>query len=1089
ARSLSIATIVPDGSDLWIGGAFDRIDNLTVNNVARWDGTQWHALGTGVGTGPNASVTGLDVSTDRVYLTGTFTTAGSKGSRYFAIWHKSSTPTEIIVNSTSDLPQDPAVTCCCDTGKKLADGVTPECTLRAAIQVANKRPGKDNIKFAIPSADPNFHSGVPRIQPQTGLPDITDPISIDGWSQNQNAMTPPVELSGKALPRYFVGYENGQGDKPLFRDQYKTSGLVLAGGNSEVRGLVINYFPFAALDLKKGNNLIQGNFIGMDATGTISQGNSFFWNYGTDAQVLVESGGNQIGGVGARAGNVISTGAGWIFNYPEHPDYVFKYRATGGALGIDLSGPDNVVEGNIIGLRPDGTSRFQALPDDPAVDGDGGPTRGSVGIVISQGGTNSRIGGSAPGTGNVISEFGLAIYLLVGGCQIEGNRIGTDITGTTAFPNLIGVLVDVHRGNVIGGSNPTAGNVISGNGVGILVKAADTPVIQGNDIGVQADGVTPLSNGVGVWLAYSGFNGRGGPQVLANVIAFNARCGVVVGGDIALGEYPSDLNVIQGNWIHDNGKGQDVLDLLTSQGARLGDIFNVFAVRDGFAGDGAGIYVLGGASNRITGNMIYGNRGLGISLKGATQPPAGAASSPVLNDFDDFDHGSNERQNFPVIRSAEGPLGTVTLEGFLRTKPSSQPYLIEIFASQAAHPSGYGEGETFLGSFSALVGFGGSATFTQDFALPPKPLFWITATATDEFGNTSEFSPAILMQGLTRTFPNKGISDAVQQQVPGGNGSLHSVSAGSRGNLQLQGGAGGLSVGGAGDTPAPLGDPPSGTTAASKRSGESPERTGQWPVLPQSVAAATGDGNGDGIQDYLQANVVSFPGISGKWITLASPANTALENVVPSGPPDFTNLPTGYTFPLGFVNFSVTGLATGSSVTVTNFFHDDIDYDTVFAYGLTPDNPSPHWYEFIFDGGAGAQLELNGFTLTFIDGDVGDHDLKADGRITTTLAAAHKIPPGPQLSLLSTTLGTAPRLQFTTAPGGGFMLTTNQVPIVTSVLAWPTGASGYALQFTDNLSPTNFWQTDFTTPAVLNNQNVITNVTANTARFYRLRKF
>ena len=222
---------------------------------------------------------------------------------------------------------------------------------------------------------------------------------------------------------------------------------------------------------------------------------------------------------------------------------------------------------------------------------------------------------------------------------------------------------------------------------------------------------------------------------------------------------------------------------------------------------------------------------------------------------------------------------------------------------------------------------------------------------------------------------------------------------------------------------------------------------------------------------------------------LASPANTALENVVPSGPPDFANLPANYTFPLGFVNFSVTGLTRGGSVTVTNFFHDDIDYDTVFAYGPTPDNTSPHWYEFLFDGGAGAKLDLSGFTLTFLDGDVGDSDLQANGVITTVLAAAHKIPPGPQLSLLSTQVGQTAVLDYLQDAQGNLTLVTNILPVVSSVLAWPASASGYALQYTDALSPTNLWQTAFDSPALLNNQNILTNTAANAARFYQLRKF
>ena len=83
-----INSIVPEGSDLYFGGRFDWIDGVPVNNIARWDGTSWHALGSGVGNGGGAGIWSLAVTPDRVYAGGTFTTAGGKGSRYFAVWHK-----------------------------------------------------------------------------------------------------------------------------------------------------------------------------------------------------------------------------------------------------------------------------------------------------------------------------------------------------------------------------------------------------------------------------------------------------------------------------------------------------------------------------------------------------------------------------------------------------------------------------------------------------------------------------------------------------------------------------------------------------------------------------------------------------------------------------------------------------------------------------------------------------------------------------------------------------------------------------------------------------------------------------------------
>jgi len=455
----------------------------------------------------------------------------------------------------------------------------------------------------------------------------------------------------------------------------------------------------------------------------------------------------------------------------------------------------------------------------------------------------------------------------------------------------------------------------------------------------------------------------------------------------------------------------------------------------------------------IAGNRIYDNAGLGISFT--------SGGVPLPNDSGDLDSGQNGMQNFPILDADSGAIlsgGQLHIRGGLSTKQSGGLYTIHFYASPVANTTGFGEGSNFVGSAQINVGATGFSPIDVTLPTTVSGGQFLTATATDANLNTSEFSNAVQIQGAKSTFPQKGISDIVQQQVPGGNGSLHSVNGNARSNLQPQNVA-----------------------------------------LPQS-ALATGDGNGDGIQDYLQPNVVSFPGISGKWITLASPAGTALENVVPSGPPDFAPIPSGYTFPLGFVSFSVTGLTPGGTVTVTNFFHDEIDFDIVFAYGPTPGIPQPHWYDLGFEG-AGAQLDLNGFTLTFLDGDAGDHDLQANGTITTILAAAHKIPPGPRLVLVSTQVGQASVLDVTQDAQGNLTLVTNVLPVVSSVLSWPASAANYALYYKDALTSSdtlpnpnsfsffNSWLPVSDPLVVVNGQNILTNTATSAARFFQLRPY
>lgn len=66
------AVAVSATGDVYIGGAFDRINNQTVNNIAKWDGNAWSALGTGV----SATVNAILINGTDVYVGGTFTTAG-----------------------------------------------------------------------------------------------------------------------------------------------------------------------------------------------------------------------------------------------------------------------------------------------------------------------------------------------------------------------------------------------------------------------------------------------------------------------------------------------------------------------------------------------------------------------------------------------------------------------------------------------------------------------------------------------------------------------------------------------------------------------------------------------------------------------------------------------------------------------------------------------------------------------------------------------------------------------------------------------------------------------------------------------------
>ena len=94
-----------------------------------------------------------------------------------------------------------------------------------------------------------------------------------------------------------------------------------------------------------------------------------------------------------------------------------------------------------------------------------------------------------------------------------------------------------------------------------------------------------------------------------------------------------------------------------------------------------------------------------------------------------------------------------------------------------------------------------------------------------------------------------------------------------------------------------------------------------------------------------------------------------------------TTVPVTATFPLGFLNFGVTGVDPGDAVTVTILISDSTIFNSYMKYGPTPDDGSDHWYDFVYDGATGAEILDDRIVLHFVDGQRGDHDLAANGFI------------------------------------------------------------------------------------------------------------
>lgn len=434
-------------------------------------------------------------------------------------------------------------------------------SLRAAITYANSNPGHDAITFAIPS------SGIQAITPLAPLPDITDPVTIDGYSQPGARPNDLAEGDDAAVLIEIDGANAGAVD-----------GLVIAAGGSTIRGLSINGFAGgAAIRLVGlGGDTIAGNFLGIDLGG---DGKSFPGPVAkaNSVGVRVETAGNTIGGVTPADRGVVSGNS-----------FVEIYLIGPGATA-------NTVEGNYVGTNPSGTATL-SIPG------------GGDGVDIDFGASNNTVGGTSAGARNVLSGNGASgVRIAAAGSNnnlIEGNFIGTDASGSKAVGNAFhGVLL--HRGvtgNTVGGTTPDARNVISGNllhGVAIADAATSGNLVAGDFIGTDAVGSSDLGNGIeGVSIAADAFNNTVGGSVggAGNTIAFNARNGVTV--EVGNGSGNAILaNAIFGNRLLGIDLGNDGPTANTPGGPHSGPD----ALQNGpiitSAQIGAGSVVIGGTLN------------------------------------------------------------------------------------------------------------------------------------------------------------------------------------------------------------------------------------------------------------------------------------------------------------------------------------------------------------------------------------------------------------------------------------------------------------------------------------------------------------
>ncbi len=351
---------------------------------------------------------------------------------------------------------------------------------------------------------------------------------------------------------------------------------------------------------EEGGDLIAGNKIGTDINGTVALGNN---GQGILLDDLLTTD-NTIGGTATGAGNLISG------------------NTTYGVEILDAS--DNLVAGNKIGTNFAGTAALSSPGD---------------GVFVYDGSSENTIGGAVSGAGNLISgNDGAGVEISLGNRNfVQGNLIGTDVTGTVALGN--GAYgVELNGGathsfpfptgrTVVGGSTAGAGNVISGNaGGGIFISGGHLDVVAANLIGTNVAGTVALPNfNYGIYTQVGSANTIGGTAAgSGNVISGNLGDGVSIVGDTddVLASNKIGTDVTGTSAIGNQGAGVSISGGAT--GNQVGYEYQLNII-SGNTGDGVDISGLGTDDNTVDGNFIgtditgtvaLPNEGSGVSISG-----------------------------------------------------------------------------------------------------------------------------------------------------------------------------------------------------------------------------------------------------------------------------------------------------------------------------------------------------------------------------------------------------------------------------------------------------------------------------------------
>ncbi|MGI9020326.1 MAG: hypothetical protein ACR2G3_06420 [Solirubrobacterales bacterium] len=338
--------------------------------------------------------------------------------------------------------------------------------------------------------------------------------------------------------------------------------------------------------------------------------------------------------------------------------------------------------------------------------------------------------------------------LIINGYSQPGSSPNTQSSGDNAILKieLDGSNIPSASGlTVMAGRSVIRGLVVNDFGVGIALLSGDENKVLGNFIGTDAAGTGGEGNATNLRLSESSSNQIGANLPAArNLISDASNTGIALSGLTAA---PASSNKIQGNYIGTDRSGNGDLGNGSSgadNGIRLGGASannliggvgseaNVIAFTSGY---GVNVRDAETTGNAVLGNSIHGNSLMGINID---------AEGVGANDPDDPDVGGNLRQNHPVITDAEEVLpGDINIDGTLDSIPNTT-FKVQFFSNPI--DEAVDEGKLFLGETSVTTNSGGDASFSTTLPVPGLEGQYVTGTATDPAGNTSEFSPARVVE-------------------------------------------------------------------------------------------------------------------------------------------------------------------------------------------------------------------------------------------------------------------------------------------------------------------------------------------------------